>query len=625
VEDGTAGGEKLRPSEPVVIIGAGPAGLTAAYKLCHAGLLSIVLEMDDTVGGISRTVHHRGYHFDIGGHRFYTKVEAVERMWHEVLAGDLLERSRLSRIYYNKRFFYYPLRAMNALLGLGVWNSTLILLSYIRAHLFPVEERTFEDWVVNRFGQRLYETFFKTYTEKVWGIPCNQISADWAAQRIKGLSLVTALKNALLKQETSSKGEVVKTLIDSFLYPKRGPGMMWERVAETVQSNGCQLKMERCVERIHWQDNRILSVETAADGRVETFAGSHFISSMPLAELVEKLEPTPPAEVLKAAAMLKYRDFLTVALVVDKADLFPDNWIYIHDPSVQVGRIQNFKNWSPYMVPDTSKTCIGLEYFCFEGDGLWNTADDDLVELGKKEMQILGLVQASDVQDGAVVRMSKAYPVYDDTYAEAVAVIRRFLDTIDNVYPVGRNGMHKYNNQDHSMLTAMLAVENITGADHDIWAVNVDQEYSEEIREGEDERRRELAKIGETQPLVPEVVPAPDPSTAALQKAFARLDKLALAVAVGSVSSCYILLATLWLLLKGGDTVGPRLQLLGQYFIGFTVTYQGAVIGALYGFFWGFVLGWLIAYVRNFVVGFYLHRIARRAAMASVRDFLSYI
>lgn len=586
---------------------------------------SVVLEMDDTVGGISRTVHHRGYHFDIGGHRFYTKVESVERMWHEVLSDNLLQRSRLSRIYYNKKFFYYPLRAMNALFGLGVWNSTLIFLSYVKAHLFPVEERTFEDWVTNRFGQRLYETFFKTYTEKVWGIPCNRISADWAAQRIKGLSLLTALKDALLKQDKKQKGSVVKTLIDSFLYPKRGPGQMWETVTEKVRTQGSDVLMGRRVERLHWQGNRILTVETSANGRRETFAGSHFISSMPLAELVEKLDPAPPAEVLKAASMLKYRDFLTVALVVDKDELFPDNWIYIHDPSVKVGRIQNFKNWSPYMVPDSSKSCIGLEYFCFEGDGLWNTPDAELVELGKREMQTLGLVQSSDVQDGAVVRMPKAYPVYDDTYAEAVAVIRGFLDTIDNVYPVGRNGMHKYNNQDHSMLTAMLAVENINGARHDVWSVNVDQEYSEEISEVEDERRRELAKIGETQPLVPEAVPAPDPSLSALQKAFARLDKLALAIALGSVTSCYILLATLWLLLKGGDRIGPRLQLLGQYFIGFTVSYQGAAIGALYGFFWGFVLGWLIAYVRNLTVGFYLHRIKRRAEVDSVRDFLSYI
>jgi hypothetical protein len=346
---------------------------------------------------------------------------------------------------------------------------------------------------------------------------------------------------------------------------------------------------------------------------------------MPLAELVQKLDPAPPPEVLKAASMLKYRDFLTVALVVNKADLFPDNWIYIHDPSVKVGRIQNFKNWSPYMVPDPSKTCIGLEYFCFEGDGLWNTPDDALVELGKNEMQALGLVQAADVQDGAVVRMPKAYPVYDEIYAEAVAGIRSFLDTIDNLYPVGRNGMHKYNNQDHSMLTAMLAVENIRGAHHDVWSVNVDQEYSEEIREGEDERRRDLARIGETQPLVPQAVPAPDPATAALQKAFARLDKLALAVAVGGVSSCYILLATLWLLLKGGERVGPRLELLGQYFIGFTVSFQGAAVGALYGFFWGFVLGWLIAYLRNLTIGFYLHRIKRRSEADSIRDFLSYI
>lgn len=490
-----------KKNKRVVIIGAGPAGLTAAYELCKENVESVVLEKDSVVGGISRTVNYKGFLFDIGGHRFFTKVKAVDEMWREVLGEEkFLKRSRLSRIYYNKKFFYYPLKATNALLGLGILNSVMMVGSYIKAQMFPIKrEVSFEDWIINRFGKRLFETFFKTYTEKVWGIPCDQISADWAAQRIKGLSLIETVKNALLTARSTEKNEVIKTLIDSFDYPEKGPGQLWEIVAESIQNRGSELKMNSNVQAVRWGDGGVKAVEIESNGQKETISGTDFISSMPIQELVRKLKPQPPRKVLDAAEKLAYRDFLTVSLIIDKPDLFEDNWIYIHDAEVKVGRIQNFKNWSPSMVPDPEKTCLGLEYFCFEGDGLWTTPDDELIALATREVAKLGLADARDVEDGAVVRMPKAYPVYDAFYSQAVDTIRAFIGGFGNVYLVGRNGMHKYNNQDHSMLTAMLSVKNILGANYDVWEVNVDNEYHEEVRE----TGKDVQFITSTQPLVP--------------------------------------------------------------------------------------------------------------------------
>jgi protoporphyrinogen oxidase len=619
--------QHLGRQKKVVIVGAGPAGLTAAYQLCKIGTSSIVLEKDLVVGGISRTVHRNGYHFDIGGHRFFTKVAAVENLWHEILPdGDFLERNRMSRVYHDKKFFDYPLRATNALFGLGLWKSLQIAFSYLRARLAPVrKEVTFEHWVSNRFGKRLYEIFFKTYTEKVWGMPCSRLSADWAAQRIKGLSLLTAVKNALLSGKRGSRSAIVKTLIESFQYPKRGPGMMWERVAQFVQSNGSELKLDSNVQKVQWKGNRITAVESVSGGKTERITGTHFISTMPVRELIQNMDPPPPSEVLKAANRLGYRDFLTVALVVDHADLFPDHWIYVHDQEVKVGRIQNFKNWSPFMVPDPAKSCIGLEYFCFEGDGLWAMDDRDLIDLAKREMEVLGLLGGCEVEDAHVVRMPKAYPVYDGEYAEAVATVRSFVDGIDNLYLVGRNGMHKYNNQDHSMLTAMLAVENINGADHDIWSVNVDQDYHEVVTRDEEERREAADRLAATQPDVPVPLTETARTEAIIHQAFARLHKAGLAVALGSVSGLYLWLATAGLLIKGGEQVGPNLALLGQYFIGYDISWPGAFIGLLYGFFWGFIVGWMIAYLRNLSLGIYVHLVRRRAEVESLRKFLDYI
>jgi len=493
-----------RQARKVVVIGAGPAGLTAAYELCKIGLPSVVLEKDTVVGGLARTVHYNGYHFDIGGHRFFTKVKRVEDMWHEVLpGGQFLRRPRLSRIYYKKRFFYYPLRPVNALLGLGIGNTLAVVLSYIKAQFTPaLPEETFDQWVSNRFGRRLFEIFFKTYTEKVWGIPCNEILAEWAAQRIRGLSLFSAIKSALLPQSNRSPMTIIKTLVDEFDYPERGPGMLWERVAEIVQGRGAEVRLGARVERILWDGDGVRAVETSVDGRIERVEGTHFISSMPIRELIQRLDPPPDARVLEAAMNLHYRDFLAVAVIIDKPHLFPDNWIYIHDPDVRVARIQNFKNWSPHMVPDGRKTCLGLEYFCFEGDDLWTMSDAALTALARREVETLGLARAADVEDGAVVRMPKAYPVYDAPYPAALQEIRSFLDRLENLQLIGRSGLHKYNNQDHSMLTAMLAVENLLGASFDIWAVNQEQEYHE-TAPGGDSAAEDAARLASTQPRVP--------------------------------------------------------------------------------------------------------------------------
>ena len=485
----------------VVIIGAGPAGLTAAYELSKAGVRSTILEKDSVVGGIARTVDYKGYKFDIGGHRFFTKVTLVEQMWKEVLGEDLIRRSRLSRIYYGGKFYYYPLRAFNALFNLGIWETMRCMVSYGWAQMFPRKPETdFASWVSNRFGRRLFEVFFKTYTEKVWGIPCTEIQAEWAAQRIKGLSLVSAIKNALFGELGKTKEQIIKTLIDEFEYPRHGPGMMWHKTRALVEQGGSRVIFNAAVEQIYWREGGIEGVRA---GGVD-YEATHLVSSMPVRELIEALTPAPPEELLRAAQGLHYRDFLTVALVVNKKDLFPDNWIYVHDKKVKLGRIQNFNNWSPEMVPDPETTCLGLEYFCFEGDGLWTTSDRELIELGKSELGMLGLVNPADVVDGAVVRMQKAYPVYDGTYEPAMRKVREFLKRVPNLQLTGRNGMHRYNNQDHSMLTAMLAARNILGGRYDLWQVNVEQEYHEE---GAEITLDQMQKMEASQPLVPQRLP----------------------------------------------------------------------------------------------------------------------
>jgi protoporphyrinogen oxidase len=469
------------PEAPIVIIGAGPAGLTAAYQLVKAGRRPVVLEADDVVGGISRTVLRDGWRFDIGGHRFFTKVPAVEAFWREILSDDEFPlRPRLSRIYYNGRYYDYPLRPVNALRNLGWIEAFLCGCSYAWARLFPPKDQSnYEGWLVARFGWRLYRTFFKTYTEKVWGVQVRDMPAEWAAQRVKNLNLGRAILNAILPRRNTTE---ITSLIEEFRYPIYGPGMMWERCRSLVEASGGRVLTGARVERISVQDGLATSVEfRRADGHSEQIAASAVISSMPLGELTAVLDPPPPTAVGGAGEALGYRDFLTVALVVPKEAGFPDNWIYIHAAEVAVGRIQNFGSWSPAMVKD-GRTCLGLEYFVFQGDELWNSSDEDLIARATREVDELGLVPAGKVEAGYVVRVPKAYPYYDFSYKQHVQRITTFLASdAPNIYPVGRNGMHKYNNQDHSMFTAMLTVENIlSGTTHDIWSVNVEAEYHEQ-------------------------------------------------------------------------------------------------------------------------------------------------
>jgi protoporphyrinogen oxidase len=484
-----------------VIAGAGPAGLTAAWMLARGGLRPLVLEQDSQVGGLARTVEYKGFRFDIGGHRFFTKVGAVEKLWRSMLGPEMLRRPRLSRIYYRGKFFDYPLKPMNALRGLGIVNSFLVLISYLWIRVRPITpEVTFEDWVSNRFGRRLYRIFFKTYTEKVWGIPCNRIGAQWAAQRIKGLSLVSAVMNMLFRGFRKSSNKQIKTLIEEFEYPRLGPGMMWEAFQADIERLGGRVTLRAPVQRIEHNGTSVVAVEYGWTDR-NRIEVDRFVSTMPLRELVQRLSPPAPEAVRDAAARLNYRDFLTIALIIDAPSLFPDNWIYVHDPRVKLGRIQNFKNWSPSMVPDQRQTCLGLEYFCFEGDGLWTTPDHELVRLGERELAEIGLLGGARVVDGTVVRMPKAYPVYDEGFIDALAVVRDYVASFSNLQVAGRNGMHKYNNQDHSMVTAMLAAQNLLGDHHDVWSVNADDEYHEESEMGD--VYKDLPDLEATQPRVP--------------------------------------------------------------------------------------------------------------------------
>jgi protoporphyrinogen oxidase len=586
-------------NKPVVILGAGPAGLSAAYELVQRGTRPILLEKADKVGGIARTETYKGYRFDIGGHRFFTKIERINQLWRDMLGKDFLRVKRMSRIYYQGRFFDYPLQFSNALSNLGIIQSFLILLSYCKAQAWPyAEEKTFEQWVSNRFGQRLYKTFFQTYTEKVWGIPCHHIGAEWAAQRIKGLSLIVAVSNALLGIQTA------KSLITQFDYPLQGPGMMWQRFQQAIEAQGGDVRLNCEAINLRRKNGSIVSV-ICVEGRksVEIPVG-HLISSIPITRLTTLLEPKVPDEVSGASGNLSYRAFIIVMLIVNKKELFPDQWIYVHSPEVTVGRIQNFKNWSAAMVPDSQKTSVGMEYFCNEGDQIWAMSDSELTDMASQELSQLRMAEIDDVIDSLVVRQPKAYPIYDPEYSKHLKVIRGFLGTIDNLQTIGRNGMHRYNNMDHSMLTGILAAENVQSASHNLWEVNEEEGYLEEDK---------TADVGQ---LVRESV---------LTQTFARIDKLAFASAVGSVSGLLLFLATIWLVVKGGDVVGPNLQLLSQYFVGYTATVKGAFIAFGYAFFWSFLFGWLFAYLRNLSLALFIYWAKKKSELLSVKDFFDHL
>ncbi len=485
------------PDLSVVIVGAGPAGLTAAYQLMKAGHATrvTILEADDVVGGISRTVQRDGWRFDIGGHRFFTKVRPVDDLWWEILGQEnFLSRPRQSRIFYQGKLYDYPLSFMNVLRNLGPLEAVRCVASYlwVRVHK-PKHQDTLEGFIVARFGWRLYRHFFKAYNEKVWGVSASELSADWGAQRIKDLSLFRAIKDALTPKRLANrdKSKMVTSLIDEFNYPKFGPGMMWEVATEKVTAAGAKIHFDRRVTGIrHGAGGATEVVAVDGAGAEHAYPCTHVISSMPIGALCKAMDPPLDDTTRAAADDLRFRAHLTVALVVPQEFSFTDNWIYIHDPDVEVGRVQNFGSWSPFMVKD-GRTCLGLEYFLNEDEGMWNRPDEELVEQGTRELCRLGLISAPEkVEAGYVVRMPKAYPVYDDAYQGNVETMRKWLAAnTPNVFPCGRNGMHRYNNQDHSMLTAMLSVENILGADHDVWSVNVEAEYHEEQIDGGSDNR----------------------------------------------------------------------------------------------------------------------------------------
>lgn len=523
-----------KESQRAIVIGAGPAGLTAAMELLErTDIIPIVLEKSEFMGGISRTVNYKGNRMDIGGHRFFSKSDRVMEWWKRILPVEgsvegsqtiqyhhqsrpierhasapdarttdrvMLVRQRRSRIFYLRKFFDYPIRlTADTIRKLGLVKVARIGLSYARSVLRPIRpERTLEQFFINRFGRELYRTFFKSYTEKVWGVPCHQISAEWGAQRIKGLSILKTIAHAVMKTVQAPRDVAQRktetSLIERFLYPKYGPGQMWEEVARRIIERGGVILTSWRVERIERDpEGRILSIEARhTSGETQSFQGQWYFSTMPVKELIANMTPPAQEEIQEIARGLQYRDFITVGLLCERLLLsdaaangktaIRDNWIYIQEPDVLVGRLQIFNNWSPYMVQDPNKTWIGLEYFCNEGDELWRRPDEEMLALGKAELERMGIARAADILDGTVIRMEKTYPAYFGAY-ERFEEIKNWVNLHSNLFLIGRNGMHKYNNQDHSMLTAMVAVDNIIAgvADRDnLWALNTEQEYHED-------------------------------------------------------------------------------------------------------------------------------------------------
>jgi protoporphyrinogen oxidase len=471
----------------VFIIGAGPAGLTAAYCLTKETPSVIVIEKDPTyVGGIARTIQYKDFLFDIGGQRFASAAREVVDFWHEILPGELVARPQLSRIFCNGKYYPYPLTASETLKNLGVFASAACMMSYALARAKPIAQpRSFHDWGRNQFGEKLFRTFFKTYTEKVWGMSCDDISADWAAQRIKGFDLSVVARHVLHrslrgKRKQAATGETVNAGIDTFHYPRKGPGMMWDAAARKIRERGGQVLMGRELRRLTYEATANLwRIEVATPSAVETYTARHVISSAPVRDLVDCLA-TRPISHFQARA-LRYRDLITVALMAKRPKPFPDNSIYVHEPSIKVGRVQNFNALSPDMAPE-GMSCLGLEYFCFEGDGLWNASDEELIALARNEISHIGLFAADDIIDGCVVRQPKAYPICDEDYRHNMAMIRLDFEThYPTLHLVGRNGMHKYHNQDHAMMTAMMTAKNILAGEktHDVWNVNENSEYPE--------------------------------------------------------------------------------------------------------------------------------------------------
>jgi protoporphyrinogen oxidase len=457
----------------MVVIGAGPAGLSAALALARAGRDVVVLERGDDVGGLARTIERGGYRFDIGGHRFLTDIPEIQAMWREFLADDLLVRPRRSRILYRGRYFDYPLTASSAIAGLSVLESVRVLASYVRARLRPIRpELSFADWVTNRFGTRLFETFFRSYTEKVWGVRCEALGAAWAAQRIRGLSLAGAIADMLRRGAGGHR-----TLATEFLYPRLGPGMLWSRMRAEIERRGGRVLLGRAVVALRLAGDRIAEIDVdSRDGR-STIAPHAVVSTMPLRDLAAAL--SPPLAAADAARLLRYRDFLEVVLVMRGGDPFPDTWLYLHDPEIRAGRIQNFRAWSPELVPEKDRACVGLEYFCDAGDALWTLPDERLADVAVADLERLGFGAPGEVVDAHVVRMQGAYPIYDDGFAERIAAIRSALDRIANLAVAGRAGMHRYDNMDRSMLSGLVAARKALGEPADPWAIRTGDDLLE--------------------------------------------------------------------------------------------------------------------------------------------------
>jgi protoporphyrinogen oxidase len=536
----------LNDRKTAIIIGAGPAGLTAAYELLtRTDIKPVIIEKSTFMGGISRTVNYKGNRIDIGGHRFFSKSDRVMEWWARMLPiqasenvpatikyhrmernivpsataavnpdNVMLLRARKSRIYYLRRFFDYPITlSKDTVLKLGLWRTFKIGLSYIKSALFPLkQEDNLEQFFINRFGRQLYGTFFKSYTEKVWGVPCTEISAEWGAQRIKGLSVWSTLKHAFLKlfkkpASDISQKKTETSLIEQFLYPKFGPGQVWEEVARQITEMGGEIVTECKAGRLITDGWQVKALETTnSAGETKTYAGDYFFSTAPIQEIMRSFDVAPPANVLEVSDGLVYRDFLTVGLLVGSLkisdetpqgrQLVRDNWIYIQEPDVLLGRLQIFNNWSPFMVADQSKVWLGLEYFCNESDDIWKLSDERMVALATEELSKIGIIEASEVLDATVLRMEKTYPAYFGTY-DRFAEIRQHVDRYENLFLVGRNGMHRYNNQDHSMLTAMMAVDNIIAGHIDkssLWEVNTEMDYHEQKATAETPKEAEMAQ-----------------------------------------------------------------------------------------------------------------------------------
>jgi protoporphyrinogen oxidase len=471
----------------VLIIGAGPAGLTAGYELSKKGFQVTVLERDNIVGGISRTINYKGFRFDIGGHRFFTKNKEIEAWWENILHEDFLTRPRLSRWYYRKKFFDYPIKPFELLGVFGLVDSMKIALSYAKAKIKPITpEISVADWCINNFGHYLAKPFFIDYNLKLWGVHPKYLSKDFTSQRVKGISFMSALKDAL-KKSLGFKDNNIKSLIEQFKYPKYGPGMMWEQVVGLIEAKKGKVLKGWLVVKVKHKNGKIVSVTAQNGKRNKKFKADYVLSTMPLKELIFALEPKPSQEILDAAKFLSFRDFITVALMIDQPKTVPDTWVYTHDEGMKPIRAQIFKNWSPFMVPDASKSCIGFEYACNQGDELWSMSKEQLIEQAKQDLKRLGFASMEKVFDAEVVRLKEVYPVYLVGYKEKINTIKAYLQKNfkdNSLQPIGRGGLHRYNNSDHSMMTALLAVKNILGeGKYDQWQVNTDAEYHEESKQ----------------------------------------------------------------------------------------------------------------------------------------------